>query len=156
VKEISAGVIIYRRTKEGPKFLLLYHGGRYWNFPKGKIEKTEKGKETAFKAAIREVQEETGITARDLKFGDWFKAYDRFTFRSRDKKKVFKTVTYYLAETSKAEIKISPNTHYGYGWFLYKDAQNILIHKNLRDNLKRAYEAIKRGRVSSRKKNTPR
>jgi 8-oxo-dGTP pyrophosphatase MutT (NUDIX family) len=156
MKEVSAGVIIYRRTKEGPKFLLLYHGGRYWNFPKGKIEKTEKGEETAFKAALREVHEETGIAARELKFGDWFKAYDRFIFQSRDKKKVFKTVIYYLAETSKEEIKITPDKHYGYGWFLYKDALRMLIHKNLRANLKRAYETIQRRSLSRHKKNTPR
>ncbi len=40
MKEISAGIIIYRKaqTKAEIKFLLVYHGGGYWNFPKGKIE----------------------------------------------------------------------------------------------------------------------
>ena len=37
-KEFSAGLIVYRNTEQGPRFLLLYHGGRYWNFPKGHIE----------------------------------------------------------------------------------------------------------------------
>jgi len=40
-EQVAAGIIIYQRTKDGPRFLLLYHGGRYWNFPKGKIENQE-------------------------------------------------------------------------------------------------------------------
>ena len=51
-KQISAGIVIYRRDKDGIKFLLLYHGGRYWNFAKGKLEETER----SFEAAIREVK----------------------------------------------------------------------------------------------------
>lgn len=147
-REISAGIIIYRRTKEGPKFLLLYHGGRYWSFPKGKIEaKLDSGKEeppkkeTAFKAALREVREETGLASKNLKLQERFKKYDRYIY-TRDKKKIFKIVIYYLAESHKREIKIS-NEHEGYGWFLHRDAQKILIHKNLKDNLKNAYDIIR-------------
>ena len=139
MREISAGIIIYRRTKEGPKFLLLYHGGRYWNFPKGKIE-TEGERETAFKAALREVCEETGLSSRDLKFNNRFKTYDRFVF-TREKNKIFKIVVYYLAETANPEVKISEE-HSGYGWFSYRDAMRMLIHKNLKENLKRANDVI--------------
>ena len=159
--EISAGIIIYRRTKEGPKFLILYHGGRYWSFPKGKIEiklDPEKDgsskRETAFRAALREVREETGLTGKDLKLQERFKTYDRYIY-TRDKKKIFKIVIYYLAESRKREIKIS-DEHEGYGWFLHRDAQRILIHKNLKDNLKNAYDIIRGKSVSSRKKNPPR
>ena len=97
-KQISAGFVVFRRTKEGPKFLLLYSGGQYWNFPKGKIEKEEKSMETA----IRETCEETGLKKNDLHIKRWFKAYERFTFySSREKKKIFKTIIFYLAETRK-------------------------------------------------------
>lgn len=138
-QEISAGIIIYRNTSEGKKFLLLYHGGRYWNFPKGKLDVGEK----SFRAALREVREETGLSERDLKFKEFFKAYDRFVFM-RQKQKVFKTVMYYLAETNEEEIKISKE-HNGYGWFLYRDALRMLLYPNLKNNLKRAYTVISRG-----------
>ncbi|MBI3114736.1 MAG: NUDIX domain-containing protein, partial [Candidatus Harrisonbacteria bacterium] len=46
-KTVSAGIIIFRRTKEGLKYLLLYVGRGYWNFPKGKIEKAERSWQTA-------------------------------------------------------------------------------------------------------------
>ncbi|KKT91204.1 MAG: NUDIX hydrolase [Candidatus Jorgensenbacteria bacterium GW2011_GWA2_45_13] len=147
--EISAGIIIYRFTKEGPKFLLLYHGGRYWSFPKGKLAE----KERSFKAALREVWEETGIRSTNLRFADWFKVEDRFSF-VRNKEKIYKTVTYYLAETNKIEvrIKIQPESHQGehhegYGWFLYNDGITLLKAPNLKRNLKKAYDLISRKSV---------
>jgi len=143
--EISAGIIIYRKTKEGPKFLLLYHGGRYWNFPKGKLDKGEK----SLKAALREVKEETGLCGDDLRFNQRFRVYDHYIFFQK-KQKVFKVVIYYLAETFQKNIKIS-NEHFGYGWFLYKEARRMLIYQNLKKNLKNAYNIICRKRVSRHK-----
>ncbi len=153
MKELSAGIIIYRRTNEGPKFLLLYHGGRYWNFPKGKIDNSA-GRETTFKAALREVREETGILPRELRFNNRFKSYDKYTFTQKGKK-VFKTVIYYLAETRKLEVKISEE-HSGSGWFLYKDASRMLLYGNLKNNLKRAYETVYGKSARRRKENSPR
>lgn len=153
--ETSAGVIIYRRTSDGPRFLILYQGGRYWNFPKGKLNG-----ESNFNAALREVREETGLTNSDLRFRDWFRVHDKFVY-TRDKQKILKTVTYYLAETQnqKIRIKLMPEEydgekHYGYGWFLYRDALRMLIHQNLRANLKKAYEIItKKSNQQNRNKN---
>jgi len=145
-KEISAGIIIYRKSRKGPQFLLLYHGDGYWNFPKGKLEKDEKD----FKAALREVREETGLNYFDLKFDRNFKVYQHYFFRTKNQK-VFKTVIYYLAETRKSKIVIS-DEHCGYGWFLFKDAQKLLIHQSLRKNLKQAYEAIIRQKINYKKK----
>lgn len=150
MKEISAGVIIYRKTKEGPKFLILYHRGSYWNFPKGKIESEEK----SFQAAVREVREETGLSRHDLKFLDYFKAYERFTFwrpaeRGRPgakKEKIFKIVIFYLAETKKPQITLSFKHEEGYGWFTYKEAMKILSkHKESQRILTQANDFL-RGR----------
>lgn len=120
-KEISAGAIVFRRTKEGPRFLVLYHRGAYWNFPKGKIEKEER----SFQAALRETREETGLAPKDLKFTPSFKTREQFAF-SRDKQKVFKIVIFYLAETKNPRIVISDRSHQGYGWFPYREAERIL------------------------------
>lgn len=125
MREISAGIIIYRKTKEGIKFLLLYHGGGYWNFPKGKIEAEEK----SFQAALRETKEETGLSNSELKIDQNFKAYEKFVFwrgHGIKKEKVFKVVIFYLAETRQPRIKISYE-HNGYGWFTHKEAVKILL-----------------------------
>ncbi len=143
-KEISAGVIIYRKTNEGPKFLILYQGGSYWNFPKGKLAEGEQ----SFRAAIREVWEETGLNFRDLKFSDRFKVEDHFTY-VRNRQKIFKTVTYYLAETTNPYVRLKiklesmpGEKHQGYGWFLYRDALRMLRAPNLKNSLKKAYDLI--------------
>ena len=153
MKELSAGIIIYRRTQDGPKFLLLYHGGRYWNFPKGKIDNSA-GRETTFRAASREVREETGILPRDLLLNNRFKSYDKYVFTQKGKK-IFKTVVYYLAETVKRDVKIS-DEHSGFGWFLYKDASRMLLYGNLKNNIKKAYETVQGKSLSHHKKDTPR
>src|SRR3989344_4766611 len=93
-KEVSAGVIVFRRTSEGPAFLILYNGGDYWNFPKGKIQSEER----SIEAAIRETCEETGIDGRDMRVIKDFRTQERFTFR-RDRKTIAKTIIFYLAES---------------------------------------------------------
>jgi len=121
VKQVSAGFVIFRRTKDGPKFLLLFDRGRDWNFPRGKLGAEEK----SFQGALRETEEETGLGRRDLRIKRGFRAYERFTFMSRDKKKVHKTIIFYLAETNKKQVKLS-HEHDGFGWFLYKEARELL------------------------------
>ncbi len=129
MREISAGIIIYRKTIEGNKFLILYHGRGYWNFPKGKIESEEK----SFQAAVRETKEETGLGRADLKFVNNFKAYEKFSFWRRIGEKnarVLKIVIFYLAETNNPAVKISKE-HDGFGWFTYREAMKILSkHKD--------------------------
>lgn len=143
MREISAGIIIYRKTEEEIKFLILYHRGSYWNFPKGKIDKEEK----SFQAAVREVKEETGLSRSDLKFNQYFKVYERFTFWRRLGKqnvKVFKIVIFYLAETKNSIVKISKE-HSGYGWFTYREAMKILgKHKDSQRVLTQAYDFLRK------------
>jgi 8-oxo-dGTP pyrophosphatase MutT (NUDIX family) len=56
----NAGFILFRRNRRrGVEFLLLRSrfNGQHWSFPKGHIDKDE----SPLKAAVRELQEETGI-----------------------------------------------------------------------------------------------
>ena len=117
---VSAGIIIFRRTSAGVKFLILYHGRNYWNFPKGKVEHQEKSDQ----AALREVQEETGLKQHELRPVAGFQTSERFSYQ-RGKDQVFKTVVLYLAETRQPNITVS-HEHEGYGWFTYAEARRIL------------------------------
>lgn len=142
-REISAGIIIYKREKDRDekvetKYLLLYHGNGYWNFPKGKLETGERG----YDAALREVTEETGITARSLRMDRNFKMTDKYVYQWEGQK-VFKIVIFFLALALKPEVKLSWE-HEGYGWFLHRDAQRLLRHINSRTILKKAHEHLKR------------
>jgi 8-oxo-(d)GTP phosphatase len=66
---LKAGTIIIRKGKEGPEILLIYRALRKdWSFPKGHWEEGETYEETA----IREAQEETGLTVKLLNpLPDW-------------------------------------------------------------------------------------
>lgn len=155
MREISAGIIIYKRLKDRDdkietKYLLLYQGRGYWNFPKGKLESNER----SFEAAIRETGEETGILPMNLRVDRNFKEPDRYVFQ-HEGNKVYKLVLFYLAETNKPEIKLSKE-HEGYGWFLFRDAIKLLKHPNSQFILKKANEHLKRqmGFISNNKRPT--
>lgn len=118
-KVISAGIIIFRKTREGFKFLLLYHGRNYWNFAKGKLEASER----SWQAAFREVQEETGLKPSELHQMRDFKTYERFMMGGKNG--VFKVVILYLAETRQPRVTVS-HEHEGYGWFTFSEAKYVL------------------------------
>ena len=55
-KQVVAGFVVYRKTVDGIKFLMLYRRGNYWNFPKGHFKPGER----TIDAALRELEEEVG------------------------------------------------------------------------------------------------
>lgn len=154
-KQISAGAIVFRREPTGQtKFLLLYHGRGYWNFPKGHLEQGER----ATAAFLREVEEETGLKRHDLTIISGFKATDKFTFfesvdyhhrahpkehTPRPQSTIFKIVILYLVETKRREIAVSEE-HEGFAWFTPKEAIAISKFKNTKNIIKQAYEFIER------------
>lgn len=123
-KQVVAGFVVYRRTTEGIKFLLLYRRGNYWNFPKGHFKSGER----SIDAALRELEEETGIKKSEMRIIPNFLAYERFYFRVGNEG-IYDTVILFLAETHKADIKITPREHSGFAWFTYHDALNIIGKK---------------------------
>jgi 8-oxo-dGTP pyrophosphatase MutT (NUDIX family) len=139
-KQTVAGFIIFRRTEEGVKYLLLYRRGEYWNFPKGHFEEGEQSLDTA----LREAEEETGLRKNELHILPGFRAYEKFHFYSAAEK-IYDTVILYLAETKQPRILISPREHSGYAWFLYADAMKILRrYAGTRRVLKQVNEFIRR------------
>ncbi len=149
-KVISAGIIIFRKSREGIKFLLLYHGRNYWNFPKGKLEAAER----SWQAAFREVQEETGLKQSELRIVENFKTYERFSF-GKAPNRVFKIVILYLAETKQPNIAVSYE-HDGYAWFTFSEAKSILAKypENVRI-LTTAHDFLRKG-LQSRSRNPER
>jgi len=73
-----------------------------------------------------------------------FRAYERFYFKIGNQG-IYDTVILFLAETHKADIRIEPREHSGYGWFLYHDALNVIGKKygDTRKVLKQASDYLK-------------
>src|SRR5215208_6376913 len=88
----QAGGVVYRVGPDGPEFLLVRakKDPSHWIFPKGHIETGE----TAAVAAVREVEEEAGVTGFVIKV---LKPFLRFT--SGDESV---NVRYYLIEATDA------------------------------------------------------
>lgn len=151
-KQVVAGFIVYRRTEEGTKYLFLYRRGSYWNFPKGHFEQGENALATAF----RETEEETGLRRADLHLAQGFKTYVKFHFE-KDGHRIYDTVILYLAETRKAEVRISDREHSGYAWFLYPDAMHILgRYQGTKRALQQANDFLHRKDIQRNPQNTKR
>ena len=144
--EKSVGAVIFRRTKYGIKFLLLDHGGNYWNYPKGHVEKEETEEETL----KREVREETGL--HQLKIFSDFRHKNHYFYRAKRQEKIkrkkigrainiIKTVVYYLVEARDNAVKLS-DEHVGYTWLDYKKTLKKVTYKSSRDILSKAWKIL--------------
>lgn len=143
-KEKSAGALIYRMEDNVPHYLLLHYHSGHWEFAKGHIEDGESSQD----AALREVEEETGI--KDLKIITGFKEYIKYFFRNNydlkkeDKNKapwIFKLVVFYLAKTNTSNVSLS-DEHIGFAWLPYKEAFKKLTFKNAKNLLKKANDIL--------------
>ena len=90
--EQSAGAVLYTMRHGEPYFVLVMEKSGYFGFPKGHLE----GDETEEQAALREILEETNITAQLITD---FKITDEYMKAKRTKKKV----TYFAAFFSDQE-----------------------------------------------------
>ncbi|NND85869.1 MAG: NUDIX domain-containing protein [Nitrosopumilus sp.] len=130
IEETSAGIVLFRKEDTENLFLLLHYPSGHWDFVKGKMEKDESTHETA----IRETEEETGIT--DIKFVDNFEEWIEYNFQYQGEL-VHKKVVFFLAETKTKEIKISQE-HLGFTWMDYNTAMEKTTFDNAKTVLTRA------------------
>ena len=116
--KLSCGVVLARDTEDGCVTLMLraYH---HWDFPKGLIEDNE----GPLEAAIRELDEETGI---DTTTFPWGERYFETGPYSRGK-----TARYFLAATEQEEVVLGPSPdtgqpeHHEWRWVSFDEAYDL-------------------------------
>ena len=121
-KTLSAGVVVVRGEEDAWQYLALraYH---YWDFPKGMVEQGE----DPLQAALREVEEETGITDLVFSWGN--------DFRETLPYGAGKVARYYVAQTHQAKLvlPISPELgqpeHHEYRWVDYDAACALMASR---------------------------
>jgi 8-oxo-dGTP pyrophosphatase MutT (NUDIX family) len=120
----AAGGIVQNSKKE---ILFIYRLDK-WDLPKGKMEKGEKPDE----CALREVEEETGVTRLTLKekVGETYHTYDAFG-------KHFLKITHWYHITCTGVQQLIPQTE--------EDITAIewVAVKNIKEQLKNTYPSIK-------------
>ena len=134
-EEVSAGGVVFRLEDGRPLFLLIRDSYANWGFPKGHLERGEAPES----AAVREVEEETGLCKVEprgvIDSIDWY-----FRFRGR---LIHKVCHFYLMES--ATDATQPQTAEGITecqWVTYEDASRMISYANARQVLKRAHEMV--------------
>lgn len=133
--ETSAGGVVFRAEGPEPLFLLIRDSYQNWGFPKGHLEQGEQ----PAAAALREVREETGLAALELRAPvdtiDW-----HFRFRGR---LIHKVCHFFLMEAGDGATK--PQRAEGITacrWARYDDASKLLSYENARGVLARAHALL--------------
>lgn len=116
----AAGILVFRFWHE-PEFLLMRHPHR-WDLPKGRAELGE----TLLDTAIRETQEETGISPSDLRIDPDFRFEVKYTLPSWQfpKEMLEKTVTYFLGVLTR-DVEIQVTEHPDFKWYEWKPPHRI-------------------------------
>lgn len=118
--EKSCGAVVYFQDQEQRKYLLIQHqNGGHWSFPKGHVEKNETEAETA----LREIQEETGLTVElDTDF--------RYSTQFSPQEGIIKDVIYFIAKAPSIEVKQQEEEVSHYQWLNYAEALKQITYNN--------------------------
>jgi 8-oxo-dGTP pyrophosphatase MutT (NUDIX family) len=137
-KQVSAGMIVYYKLNGEPKYLLLHYIAGHWDLAKGKL----KAGETNMQAALRELQEETGISKIEIKPD--FATSIKYIFEDYAGRLIEKTVHFFVGEVKKKDgVILSPREHKGFTWLPFNEAVQKLTYQTARDVLIKADEFIK-------------
>jgi bis(5'-nucleosidyl)-tetraphosphatase len=142
-RDRSAGVIVFHRSDEGCRFLLLLSRltrRPLWEFPKGGVDDGE----SLLQAAFRELEEETGLRQEEVRLVDGFERAEtyRFTIGSGAARAlIHKRVTYFLAESAHQEVRLSSAEASRHAWLPLADALRRVRYPERRRLLEEAARA---------------
>jgi 8-oxo-dGTP pyrophosphatase MutT (NUDIX family) len=137
--EHSAGGVVIRRRRGGVDVALAARrtrkGDLAWGLPKGLVEDGESSEE----AAIREVQEETGLEAKPIEpLGDisyWY---------VWEGERIRKKVTFFLMEATGGDVTHHDDEMEDVRWFPLDEARRKASYPSERETLNRAARALAR------------
>lgn len=127
-------VFVVCMTTENPCYLIIRRCGKYlpstWQMVSGGILDGE----TATQAALREIQEETGLIPIELYSADivetfYMKSCDKITF-----------VPVFVAFVEKMDVVLSPKEHDAYEWVSFEEAKDKLVWSEQRRVISHIHE----------------
>lgn len=136
-RQTSAGIVVYYQNDSVREYLLLHYVAGHWDFAKGKLEAGENN----MQAALRELQEETGIT--NVTIHDGFEESFAYIFHDFRARPIEKTVTFFVGQAYDKKVVALSKEHQGYIWLPYEEAVTRLTYANAREVLIDANEFLK-------------
>lgn len=126
----AAGGVVFNAKQET---LMIFRRG-FWDLPKGKIDPGE----TKEVAAVREVQEETGI--KNVELGDFLKKTFH-TYRTAKGKRILKRTYWYKMTTTDSEL--IPQTEEDIEMAIWRNAADSMLGKpKMYGNIKEVLELV--------------
>ena len=119
--EVSAGAVVYTKTEDGIKYVIIESVGGVHGFPKGHIEPGETEKE----AALREIREEVGLRVR---LNDRFRVVKEHPLPR--KTGVMKRVVYFLAEYEDQDIVYQKSEVANAGLYSFDEASRMFEYES--------------------------
>jgi bis(5'-nucleosidyl)-tetraphosphatase len=133
MEQTSFGVVPIYRDGDQIKFLLVRHNVGHWSFPKGHPEVGE----TEIETALRELREETSITAVKL-VPDW-EASEKYQFKGHERGEIIhKTVKYFLGWVGDPTVKILEEEIQDHRWVTAAEAPDLITFPAARKILEKA------------------
>ena len=160
-REFSAGGIVIKREKSKIKVLLIKDSYGRWTWPKGNIRKEESSED----AALREIQEETGLTKLQIieKIDKINYFYRPSSLRPSSLRSsglgdpecsegsrlhgtlIYKTVYLFLIKAEgKEKFKIQTSEIRNAKWFTPEEALETVAYKGAKEILKKAIEKARK------------
>ncbi|MDP6437012.1 MAG: NUDIX domain-containing protein [Gammaproteobacteria bacterium] len=118
-EKLSCGIVIVRKTAEGP-LLLMLRAFNHWDFPKGMLKEGE----TPRQAALREVAEESTITEIEFAWGD--ASLDTGPYGRSKTARYFIGVTSQEAVTLPVNPEIGRPEHHEWRWLSLNEARSLV------------------------------
>jgi bis(5'-nucleosidyl)-tetraphosphatase len=130
-QHVSAGVVIYApQHPNRPEYLIIRHANGHWDLPKGHVDPGE----THLQTALRELHEETGLTATIDTHFTYTTEYD---FVTRDGKQAHKKVYWFVGKATSQNVVLS-HEHTEFAWLSYERAVEQMTHATTKEVLQAA------------------
>ncbi len=116
----SCGVVVFKEDPE-LSFLLMRHKSR-WDFPKGHVDDGE----SEIECALRELEEETGISEDIIKLDEHFRHANEYQVKQKKRNQELrdKTLVLFLGFIEE-NVEIVLTEHIGYEWIKWNPPHEI-------------------------------
>jgi len=141
--QLSAGGVIFRESEGIEVALIATKGGEVWGLPKGLVERERN--EPLEEAALREVQEETGLVGRVMERIDKIEYWYRWE-ENNEPVRYHKIVYFFLIEHQGGDIRNHDFEVDEVRWFALAEAERVASYESEREILHKTGELLAKRR----------